>query len=162
MLSPELKQKLKATLPIECHELRDLPGGGIYGFIAWQQVRNYLDNICDFEIEFTDPVIIEDVCCIRCTIAIEKVKRQGLGVCSVAKKGIRGTFVESAVADAFKNAAEQFGVGAYLDDQKWQDKLKNHPSLVAVYKQKKAGQHHSNSDKSPASSTRPAGWKPSY
>jgi hypothetical protein len=163
VLSPELKQKLKAVLPIDCHELRDLPGGGIYAYIAWQQVRNRLDDICDFQIEFNDPVIVDDVCCIRCTIAIEGVKRQGLGVCQVNKKGIRGTFVESAVADAFKNAAEQFGVGAYLDQKMWQDKLKSTSSLVAVYKQKKAGQHVSNGKAEPAgSSTRPEGWKPAF
>lgn len=144
MLTPDLKQKLKAILPTACHELRDLPGGGIYAFIAWQQVRARLDEICNFEIEFNDPVIVDDVCCIRCTIAIEGTKRQGLGVCSVVKKGIRGTFVESAVADAFKNAAEQFGIGAYLDDPKWQLQLKTNTSLVAVYKQKKLGQHPSN------------------
>lgn len=167
MLSPELKQNLKATLPIACHELRDLPGGGIYAFIAWQQVRNRLDDICNFEIEFNDPVIVDDVCCIRCTIAIEGVKRQGLGVCSVVKKGIRGTFVESAVADAFKNAAEQFGIGAYLDDPIWQQQLKTNASLLAVYRQKKTGQHPSNGDSSPSAkiaptSIKPANWKPSY
>lgn len=141
-LSPELKKKLKEWLPTDCHEIRDLPGGGLYAFVCWQNVRNFLDNICNFEIEFADPVIVDDVCCVRCTISIEGCRRQGMGVCQITKKGIRGTFVESAIADAFKNAAEQFGVAAYLDRPEVQAKLIKNPSLLTVYKQKKAGQHH--------------------
>ena len=141
-LTPELKKQLKDWLPIDCHEIRDLPGGGKYAFISWQNVRARLDELCNFEIEFSDPVIVDDLCTIRCTIAIEGVRRQGMGVCSVIKKGIRGTFVESAIADAFKNAAEQFGVGHYLDNPQVQNKLIANPSLIARYKIKLAGQKH--------------------
>lgn len=141
-LTPELKKQLKDWLPIDCHEIRDLPGGGKYAFISWQNVRARLDELCNFDIEFSDPVIVDDLCTIRCTIAIEGVRRQGMGVCSVIKKGIRGTFVESAIADAFKNAAEQFGVGHYLDNPQVQSKLIANPSLIARYKIKLSGQKH--------------------
>ena len=136
MLTPELKKTLKDWLPLDSHEIRDLPGGGKYAFISWQNVRSHLDSICDFEIEFSDPFLIDDLCTIRCTIAIEGVRRQGMGVCSVVKKGIRGTFVESAIADAFKNAAEQFGIGAYLDSAEVQAKLISNSVLLTRYKAK--------------------------
>lgn len=45
------------------------------------------------------------------------VQREGVGN-SEATKGY-GTPVERATADAFKNAAESFGVGAYLDNQEF-------------------------------------------
>ena len=141
-LTPELKKQLKDWLPIDCHEIRDLPGGGKYAFISWQNVRARLDELCNFDIEFSDPVIVDDLCTIRCTITIESVRRQGMGVCSVVKKGIRGTFVESAIADAFKNAAEQFGVGHYLDNPQVQSKLIANPSLIARYKIKLSSQKH--------------------
>jgi hypothetical protein len=136
MLNPDLKKQLKDWLPTDCHEIRDLPGGGKYAFISWQNVRARLDDICNFEIEFTDPVIVDDLCVVRCTIGIEGVKRQAIGVCSIIKKGMRGTFVESAVADAFKNAAEQFGIGHYLDNPQVQSKLIANPVLIARYKSK--------------------------
>jgi hypothetical protein len=138
-LSPELKKQLKDWLPTNCHEIRDLPGGGKYAFISWQNVRARLDELCNFEIEFSDPVIVDDLCIIRCTIEIENIRRQGMGVCPIIKKGMRGTFVESAIADAFKNAAEQFGVGHYLDDPQVQNRLIANPVLLAKYKSKQRG-----------------------
>jgi len=138
MLSPELKKTLRDFLPVDSHEIRDLPGGGKYAFISWQNVRSHLDSICNFEVEFSDPILIDDLCTIRCTISIEGVRRQGMGVCSVVKKGIRGTFVESAIADAFKNAAEQFGVAAYLDSPDVQAKLQSNSVLIAKYKAKQS------------------------
>jgi len=140
MISPELKKKLKDFLPTTHHEIRDLPGGGTYAYISWQKVRAFLDDLCDFHIEFSDPITVENICCVRCTIVIEGVARQGMGVCDTTKKGIRGTFIESAIADSFKNAAEQFGVGAYLDNPDVQDRLKTNGVLVATYKARKAGQ----------------------
>jgi len=137
MITPELKHKLKQIFPTNLHQLRDLPGGGIYAFITWQNVRERLDEICDWEIEYCDPILIDDLCIIRCTLTIQGTKRQGVGNASVIKTKI-GNFAEAAIADSFKNAAEQFGLGAYLDDPEMQRQLKGDRVLVDEY-QKRTG-----------------------
>jgi hypothetical protein len=119
-------QSLKAHFPPESHKERELPGGKRWTYIPWQQVRERLDQACpDWTCEYSDPIRLPDgETVIRCKLTIEDCTREGMGVSppialndSGRRKGI-GSPVEVAVADAFKNAAEQFGVGAYLDDQK--------------------------------------------
>jgi hypothetical protein len=119
-------QALKAYFPAEEHLERKLPGGGRLFYIPWQQIRERLDQACpDWSCEYSDPMKLPDgETVIRCKITIEGCTREGVGVAPVAdfndsgkRKGI-GSPVEVAIADAFKNAAEQFGVGAYIDNQK--------------------------------------------
>jgi len=58
-------------------------------------------------------------------ITIARISREAVGnakITQLSKSGndmSRGTPIERAIADAFKNAAESFGVAAYLDDQKF-------------------------------------------
>jgi len=61
----------------------------------------------------------------RIAVTIAGVSREAIGnakIQQLSKSGnemSRGTPIERAIADAFKNAAESFGVGAYLDDQEY-------------------------------------------
>jgi hypothetical protein len=134
-MTPETITALKAPFPPEDHKERKLPGGGRWFFIPWQIIRARLNSTCpDWACEYSDPIELPSgETIIRCRITIEGVTREGVGVAPAAefndqnkRKGI-GSPVETAIADALKNAAENFGVGAYLDNQEW----------VASYLQKK-------------------------
>lgn len=118
---------LREPFPPTDHKERQLPGGGRWFFIPWQTIRARLNKACpDWACEYSDPIELPSgATSIRCRITIEGVTREGVGVApppqyndSNKLKGI-GLPVEIAIADALKNAAENFGVGAYLDDQKW-------------------------------------------
>jgi hypothetical protein len=103
-----------------------LPGGKQWVFIPWQKIRSRLNQACpDWQISYSEPSYLGDFCHVRCSITIAGVTRQALGnakIAELSKSGNemgRGTPIERAVADAFKNAAESFGVAAYLDDQNY-------------------------------------------
>lgn len=124
----EIQRQLKEPFPPDVHKERDLPGGGKWFYVPWQVIRDRLDDICpDWEVEYTDPVQFDELCTIRCTLKICGVSRSAPGnapmrlISSSGKDMSRGTAIERAIADAFKNAAEAFGIGAYLDEQS-QDK----------------------------------------
>jgi len=125
MLSKELIEKLKAPFPPVEHKDRKLPGGGRWFFIPWQTIRQRIQDVApNYECSFSDPVVAADSMVVRCRLTIGGVTREGVGndraypeLNEKGKPKIIGTPIERATADAFKNAAEQFGVGAYLDDQ---------------------------------------------
>jgi len=126
MTIEEAIEKLKQPFPPEDHEIRDLPGGKSGFNIRWQKIRSRLHHGCpDWQVTYTDPNYLEDYCYIKCTITIAGVSREAVGnakiqqISSAGKDMSRGTPIERAIADAFKNAAECFGVGAYLDDQEY-------------------------------------------
>lgn len=137
----EISPKLKAWFAPEDHEERKLPGGGKWFFVPWQRIRDRLDEVCpDWESSYSDPIEcgrtedLNGVIVIRCRLTLCGVTREGVGNSEndaykdVTEKGGRveenkkykgyGTPIERATADAFKQAAESFGVGAYLDLQK--------------------------------------------
>jgi hypothetical protein len=116
--------QLKAWFPPEAHKERDLPGGGKWFYLSWQTIRERLDDICpDWQVSYSQPTYVGDYCTITCTLTIAGISRQGIGnaeimlLSSTGKNMARGTPIERATADAFKNAAEAFGVGRYLDEQ---------------------------------------------
>lgn len=112
----EILVELKKPFPSADHKERKLPGGGKWFFIPWQRIRERLDEVYPgWSASYSDPVLCEGVVVVRCRLTIGNVTREGVGN-SETDKGY-GTPVERATADAFKNAAEAFGVGAYLDDQ---------------------------------------------
>lgn len=124
-MNPETFAKLKAPFPAADHKERKLPGGGRWFFVPWQTIRERLDEAAPgWSCTYSDPLkLLDGETVIRCRLTIEGITREGVGVAYAAefndsgkRKGI-GSPVESAIADAFKNAAEQFGVAAYLDDQ---------------------------------------------
>ena len=121
----EILPKLKAKFPAEIHKERKVPGGGTWWYVPWQMVRDRLDQICpdNWSVIYSDPGYVGDYCYIRCQLIICGVAREGVGsaaiqlISSEGKDMARGNPIERATADAFKTAAEQFGVAAYLDDQ---------------------------------------------
>lgn len=102
-------------------------------FVSWQKIRDRLEEVLplDWKVEFSDPVVAGDytVICCRLTILLSQgggITREGVGndkACPELNDNCKaktiGTPIERATADAFKNAAEQFGIAAYLDDKKW-------------------------------------------
>lgn len=120
----EITDKLKQPFPVAAHKERSLPGGGRWFYIPWQEIRNRLDEVYPaWEVAYSEPKYLGDYCHITCTIVIEKISRSAPGnapiqlLSSSGKDMSRGTPVERAIADAFKNASEAWGVAQYLDDQ---------------------------------------------
>ena len=112
----EILRLLKEPFAPEQHQERDLPGGNRWFFIKWQDIRERLDEVCpDWEVDYSDPIYIDAYCTIKCTLTIAGIKRSAPGNGEIKNK--RGTPIENAVADSFKNASEAFGVARYLDEQ---------------------------------------------
>ena len=123
----EIKQiieQLKKPFPASLHKERKLPGGGRWFFVSWQDVRDRLDEVCpEWQMAWGEPAYLGKDCIITCTITILGLSRSAPGnapielISSSGKDMSRGTPLERAIADAFKNAAEAWGVGRYLDEQ---------------------------------------------
>lgn len=124
----QVLEELKKPFPAADHKERELPGGGRWFFIPWQRIRDRLDVVCPgaWQVNYSDPVVAGDYMVIRCRLNICGITREGVGndkaypeLNERGKAKTIGAPPERATADAFKNAAEQFGIGAYLDDQKF-------------------------------------------
>jgi hypothetical protein len=120
----EIIEQLKQPFPVAAHKERKLPGGGRWFYIPWQAIRDRLDEVCpEWEVSYSAPGQLGEYCYITCTITIGGVSRSAPGnapmelLSSSGKDMSRGTPIERAIADAFKNASESFGVARYLDDQ---------------------------------------------
>lgn len=118
----EIKQiltELKKPFPADSHKERKLPGGGRWFFLPWQVIRDRLDEVCpEWQVSYSEPGYLGDFCHISCTITIAGVSRGAPGNTPINEKGW-GTPIERAIADSFKNAAEAWGIGRYLDDQEF-------------------------------------------
>ncbi|BAS59903.1 hypothetical protein NIES2135_20600 [Leptolyngbya boryana NIES-2135] len=129
----EIQPKLKAWFPPEDHDERELPGTkAIWYFVKWQKIRDRLDEVCpDWEVEYSDPIVIEEEICIRCKITICGVSREAPGyaplklISNAGKNMARGSAGERATADAFKNSCELHGIARYLDEQADKDTKEN-------------------------------------
>lgn len=127
----EIISELKKPFPASDHKERKLPGGDRWFYLPWQLIRERLDDVYpEWEIFYGDPVYVGDatndkthLCSIRCGIKLGNLTRWGVGnahvvlLSSAGNDMSRGTPVERARADAFKNAAEEWGIGRYIDDQ---------------------------------------------
>lgn len=130
-MTPDLERykqilpKLKAWFPPEDHSERELPGTKqIWYFVSWQKIRDRLDEVApDWTVEYSDPIVIDEECCIRCKLTICGVTREAPGyaplrlVSNAGKNMARGSPGERATADSFKNASEAHGICRYLDEQ---------------------------------------------
>ena len=122
----EIEKELLEKLPPEWHDTKeigyskDLGCKTYYGFAPWWRLRERLRQIVGsngfrFEVVATyltgegDPVTVG-------IMNILGVEHQGIGY-GRSHGGYKGGKEEIAFADAWKNAAEQHGLGAYLDDQ---------------------------------------------
>jgi hypothetical protein len=120
----EIINRLKEPFPPELHVERDLPGGGKWFYVTWQRIRERLDDVCpEWRIEYGTPFYLDKYCVVSCKLTIAGISREALGNAEIellsktGKDMSRGTAIERALADAFKNAAEAFGVCRYLDEQ---------------------------------------------
>ena len=115
--------QLREPFPAADHVERPLPGGGKWFYVPWQQIRARIEEVApDHELEFFEPIFVDAYCAVRCKLVICGVSRIAIGNAE-NKGGMRGNAIERAVADAYKNAAEAFGVCAYLDDQSKEKRL---------------------------------------
>lgn len=130
----EIVAKLKEPFPSHAHVERPLPGGGRWLYIKWQDIRERLDEVYpEWSCTWGEISYVGDFCVTTCTITIAGVSRQAPGNAPVTTKSI-GTPIERAVADAFKNSAEAFGVGRYLDDQKFTANYLSQKGDMRAYK----------------------------
>ena len=119
----EITQKLDQPFAPEDYKERPLPGGDRWLYVSWQKYRERLDSVCVWEDSYSDFSYPDDRCVVTCTITIGGHKRQGVGsvpLVEYSKSGkecSRGTPEDRAVAQAFKHAAEQWGLGRHIDDQ---------------------------------------------
>lgn len=126
--------ELKKPFPPEAHVERPLPGGGRWLYIKWQDIRERLDEVYpEWSCTWGEITYVGEFCVTTCTITIADVSRQAPGNAPLTTKSI-GTPIERAVADAFKNAAEAFGVGRYLDDQKFTANYLSQKGDMRAYK----------------------------
>ncbi len=129
-MNKELLDRLRQPFKPAEHKERKLPGNGKWFYVPWQFIRKRLNEVSpDWEARYSDPIKCDREIVIRCKLTIDGTTREGVGTAPEAeyndsgkRKGI-GSPCECAIADAFKNAAEQFGVAAYLDDQSYTIKL---------------------------------------
>jgi hypothetical protein len=113
----EIIAQLKQPFPVEAHKERKLPGGGRWFFIPWQLIRDRLDEVYpEWQVSWSQPEYLGENCIIICTITIAGISRSAPGNAPINATGW-GTPVERAIADAFKNSSESFGVARYLDNQ---------------------------------------------
>lgn len=108
------------------HQKRKLPGGGEWWFVPWQTIRKRLNDVCpeEWRDTYSDITFSNGYCIAICTLTICGVAHQGVGSTPIetlnaeGKDTSYGDPIERAIADAFKNACEQFGIAAYLDAQR--------------------------------------------
>ena len=134
MITPEIREELKRiqaelkkVFPANRHEVRDLPGGQRkWVYLKWQTIRERLDEVCpDWVIDYSEIQYLGNDAICRCGIAILGVRKEAIAsvpVSLVSSKGnemTRGSAPDRLMAEATKNAAEQWGTGRYLDDQQF-------------------------------------------
>lgn len=119
-------RELQAPFAAIDHSIRKLPGGNLYIYLNWEVVRDRLLAVVpDHELDYTVPNIdlVTNRCICKATITILGVSKSELGDVPVSEKNndgretTRGTACDRSKAEAFKNAAEAWGVGSYLNDQ---------------------------------------------
>lgn len=109
---------LSAYLSPEEHKERKIKGGGTWYYLSHQALRNRLNEICPGEwsteyqlshMDGTDPIYL-------CRLTICGVTRTGIGD-KTNEPSPYGTTSQRSFRKAFADAAEAFGLGAYLDEQ---------------------------------------------
>jgi hypothetical protein len=123
----DIKEQLKAWFPPEAHKERKLPGGGKWFYLPHQVITTRLNEICfgHWQDDYKQPVISGDYITVYCQLCICGVTRTGVADSKTypelnddGKEKIIGTPVVNTTRHSFRDAAERFGLGAYLDSQK--------------------------------------------
>ncbi|MGH7998139.1 MAG: hypothetical protein ACREPR_01565, partial [Brasilonema sp.] len=123
----EILDELTAWFPAEAHKERKLPGTTTKWFyIPHQLITQRLNDVCagHWESRVRDTVISGDYTVVYLELTICGVTKTGVAdnltfpeLNEEGKRKIIGSPVVNAFRAAFKDAAEQFGIGAYLDEQ---------------------------------------------
>ncbi|MEH2152086.1 Rad52/Rad22 family DNA repair protein [Nostoc sp.] len=123
----EILPKLTEWFAPEEHKDRTLPGGGRWFYIPHQSITQRLNAVCPghWHTKVNSTNIAGDYTVVIVELSICGVTRTGIGddktfpeLNDNGKAKIIGTPPVRAFRSAFKDAAEQFGICAYLDDQK--------------------------------------------
>jgi hypothetical protein len=114
----DILPKLQDWFPVEDHKERQIKGGSRWYYIPHQAIRDRLNELCpgDWSTSYEGPHIIDGEPVYHCRLTICGVTRTGIGDKS-NEPSPYGTAAQRAFRKAFTDAAEQFGIGAYLDEQ---------------------------------------------
>jgi hypothetical protein len=114
----EILAKLQDWFPVEDHKERQIKGGGKWYYLPHQAIRDRLNEICpgNWVTEYDGPHLVDGEPIYHCRLTICGVTRTGIGDKSNEPSAF-GTGAQRAFRKAFADAAEQFGIGAYLDEQ---------------------------------------------
>ena len=123
----EILSKLQERFAPEEHKDRTLPGGGRWFYVPHQTITQRLNAVCagEWHTKVGSTTVTGDYTIIILELTICGVTRTGIGddktfpeLNDQGKSKIIGTPPVRAFRAAFKDACEQFGICAYLDDQK--------------------------------------------
>lgn len=123
----DIREQLEAWFPAEAHRERKLPGGGKWFYLPHQVITTRLNEICfgHWQDDYKPPVITGDYLTVYCQLTIYGVTRTGVADSKTypelndeGKEKIIGSPVVNTTRHSFRDAAERFGLGAYLDSQK--------------------------------------------
>ena len=123
----EILPKLTEWFAPEEHKERTLPGGGRWFFVPHQNITQRLNSVCpgEWHTKVSSTNIAGDYTVMLVELTICGVTRTGIGddktfpeLNEQGKAKTIGSPPIKAFRSAFKDAAEQFGICAYLDDQK--------------------------------------------
>jgi hypothetical protein len=114
----DILPKLHDWFAVEDHRERTIKGGGRWYYISHQTIRDRLNEICpgQWSSAYDGPHMIDGEPIYHCRLTICGVTRTGIGDKS-NEPSPYGTAAQRAFRKAFTDAAEQFGIGAYLDEQ---------------------------------------------
>lgn len=123
----DIKEQLFAWFPPEVHKERKLPGGGKWFYLPHQVITARLNEVCfgHWQDDYKPPVISGDYLTVYCQLTICGVTRTGVADSKTypelndeGKEKIIGSPAVNTSRHSFRDAAERFGLGAYLDSQK--------------------------------------------
>ncbi|NMG10817.1 hypothetical protein DP117_29685, partial [Brasilonema sp. UFV-L1] len=118
--------ELQAWFPPDLHKERKLPGGGKWFYLSHQTITQRLNDVCpgEWHTKVNNTVISGDYTVIYLELTICGITRTGVAdnltdpeLNDEGKRKSIGSPVVNAFRHAFRDAAEQFGIGAYLDAQ---------------------------------------------
>jgi hypothetical protein len=114
----DILPKLQDWFAVEDHRERTIKGGGRWYYVPHQSIRDRLNEVCpsQWSTAYDGPHMIDGEPIYHCHLTICGVTRTGIGDKS-NEPSPYGTAAQRAFRKAFTDAAEQFGIGGYLDEQ---------------------------------------------
>lgn len=117
----EILPALQTYFEVSEHKERPIPGGKKWFYVPHQCITERLNKVCpgDWHTRVVHAQAMGDYSIVYVELTICGVTRTGVGDDKMLAddRKIVGTPAVRAFRSAFKDAAEQFGIAAYLDDQ---------------------------------------------